>query len=132
MSKENAEAFRRGIDAFNERSAQGMMDVMDPSVEFRPVLAGVTDTPYRGEEGVREFLAATDESFELFHLHCERVEDHGNFVLAVNEVHARGKTSGAAIRQPLVQVAEFREGKCVWFRSFRTPEEALEAVGLSE
>jgi ketosteroid isomerase-like protein len=109
-----------------------MMDVLDSSVEFSPVLAGVTDTPYRGEEGVREFLDATDESFELFHLHCERVEDHGDFVLAVNEVEARGRTSGAAIRQPLVQVAEFRDRKCVWFRSFRTAEEALEAVGLSE
>ena len=132
MSQENVEAFRRGIEAFNERSVQGMMDVLDRNVEFSPALAGVTDTPYQGEEGVREFLAATDETFELFHLHCERVEDHGDFVLAVNEVHARGKVSGAAIRQPLVQIAEFRDGNCVWFRSFRTPEEALEAVGLSE
>ena len=132
MSRENVEAFRRGIEAFNERSLQGMMDVLDRSVEFSPVLAGVTDTPYRGEAGVREFLAATDEAFELFHLHCERVEDHGDFVLAVNEAHARGRASGAAIRQPLVQIAEFRDGKCVWFRSFQTPEEALEAVALRE
>ena len=81
---------------------------------------------------MREFLAATDEAFERFHLRCERVEDHGDFVLAINEVHARGKASGAAIREPLVQIAEFRNGRCVWFRSFRTPDEALEAVGLSE
>ena len=132
MSRENVEAFRRGIEAFNERSAEGMMDVLDRNVEFSPVLAGVTDSPYRGEEGVRKFLAATDEAFELFHLHCERIEDHGDFVLAVNEVHARGKASGAAIRQPLVQIGEFRDGKCVWFRSFRTQEEALEAAGLRE
>ena len=132
MGRENVEAFRRGIEAFNERSVQGMMDVLDGSVEFTPVLAGVTDTPYRGEEGVREFLTATDEAFELFHLHCKRVEDHGDFVLAVNEVHARGRASGAAIRQPLVQIAEFRGGKCVRFRSFRTPEEALNSVRLSE
>ena len=132
MSRENVEAFRGAIEAFNQRSAQGMMDVLDRNAEFSPLLAGVTDTPYRGEEGVREFLAATDEAFERFHLHCERVEDHGDFVLAVNEVHARGKVSGAEIRQPLVQIAEFRDGRCVWFQSFRTPEEALQAVGLRE
>ena len=130
MSRENVEAFRRGIEAFNDRSVHGMMDVLDRSVEFSPVLAAVTDTPYRGEEGVRKFLAATDEAFERFHLLCERVEDHGDFVLGVNEVHARGKTSGAAIRESLVQIAEFRDGKCVWFRSVRSPEEALEAMEL--
>ena len=48
MSRENVEAWRRGIDAFNERNVQGMMAVLDPSAEFSPVLAGVTDTPYRG------------------------------------------------------------------------------------
>src|SRR4026207_1648141 len=104
MSQENVDAFRRAIEAFNERSAEGMIAVLDRDAEFSPLLAGVTETPYRGEEGVRKFLAATDEAFEQFHLHCERVEDHGDFVLAVNEVHARGKASGAEIRQPLVQI----------------------------
>jgi ketosteroid isomerase-like protein len=132
MSRENVEAFRRAIEAFNARSADGMMAELDPGAEFKPVLAGVTDTPYRGEEGVRNFLAATDESFEQFELHCERIEDHGDFVLAVNEAHARGKASGAEIRRPIVQIAEFQDGKCVWLQSFQTPAEALEAVGLRE
>ena len=132
VSRENVETFRRGLEAFNERSLEGMMEALAHNVEFSPALAGVTDTPYRGEEGVREFLAATDEAFELFHLHSERFEDHGDLVLAVNEVHARGKASGATIRQPLVQIAKFHDGKCVWFRSFRSPQEALEAVGLSQ
>jgi ketosteroid isomerase-like protein len=81
---------------------------------------------------VREVLAATDEAFELFHLDCEGIEDHGDCVLAVNEVRARGRASGAEIRQPLVQIAEFRDGKCVWFQSVRTSAEALKAVGLEE
>src|SRR6476469_751994 len=132
MSQENVEAMRRAIEAFNARSVEAMMAEYDPGVEFKPTLAGVTDTPYRGEEGVREFLAATDEAFERFHLGCEGIEDHGDYVLAVNEVQARGRASGAEIRQPLVQIAEFRDGKCVWFQSFRTSAEALKAVGLEE
>ena len=132
MSQEDVEAIRRMIKAFNERSVEGMMAECDPGVEFKPVLAGVTDTPYRGEEGVRKFLAATDESFEQFELHCERIEDHGDFVLAVNAAYARGKASGVEIRRPIVQIAEVRQGKCVWFQSFLTAAEALEAVGLRE
>ena len=130
MSRENVEAFRRAIEGFNARNVEEIMAEFDAGVEFKPVLAGVTDVPYRGKEGVRKFLAATDETFEQFELHCERIEDHGDFVLAINEAHARGRASGAEIRRPIVQVAEFRDGKCVWFQSFRTSEEALEAVGL--
>jgi ketosteroid isomerase-like protein len=132
MSQENVEAIRRMIQAFNERSAEGMMAECDPGVQFKPVLAGVTDTPYRGHEGVRQFLAATDESFEQFELHCEGIEDHGDFVLAVNEAYARGKASGVEIRRPIVQIAELRHGKCVWFQSFQTSAEALEAMRRRE
>ena len=124
--------FGRAIVGFNERSVEGMMTALAPNAEFKPLVAGVTDSPYRGEEGVREFLAATDEAFEVFHLHCERIEDHGEFVLAVNDVYARGRTSGAEVRQPIYQIAEFRDGKCIWFQSFRTRQEALEAAGLQD
>lgn len=132
MSRENVEVIGRLIDAFNDRSVEGMMAECDPGVEFKPVLAGVTDTPYRGREGVRKFLAATDESFEHFELKCERIEDHGRFVLAVNEAYARKRASGVEITRPIVQIAEVRDGKCVWWQSFQTPAEALAAVGLRE
>jgi len=64
--------------------------------------------------------------------HCERIEDHRDFVLAVSEAYARGKASGAANRRPVVQIAEVRDGKCSWFQSFQTSAEALLAVALRE
>ncbi len=132
MSQENVEAFRRAIVAFNERDADGMIAVLTPDCEFKPLLAGVTDTPYRGAHGVVAFLAATDEAFEEFRLVNERIEDHGEYVVAVNVGHARGRSSGAEITRPLVQIAQFRDGKCVWWQTFRSAAEALEAVGLRE
>jgi ketosteroid isomerase-like protein len=132
MSDENVESFRRAIDAFNDRSVEGMMAVCAVDVEFRPLLAGVTNTPYRGEEGVRKFLAATDEAFEVFRLDCQRVEDHGDYVVALNEGHARGRASGAETHQPLVQIARYENGKIVWWQTFRTSEEALAAAGLAQ
>ena len=82
MSQENVDRVRRMVTAFNERSVEMFMEGLDANVEFEPLLAGVTDTPYRGEAGVREWLAATDEAFEHFQLHTEHFEDHGEFVLA--------------------------------------------------
>jgi ketosteroid isomerase-like protein len=132
MSKENVEAWGRAIEAFNERSVEGMMAALHPAVEFRPLLAGVREAPYLGEEGVREFLANTDEAFEFFRLYTKQIEDHGDFVVAVTEGHARGAASGAEIRRQMTHAAEFRDGRCIWWRTFQTREEALEAAGLSE
>jgi ketosteroid isomerase-like protein len=132
MSKENVEAWRRAIDAFNNRSVAGMQAECDPDVEFRPLVAGVREAPYQGEQGFREFLANTDEAFEFFRLDAKRIEDHDDFVLAVCEAHARGAASGAEIRRQLTHIAEFRDGLCIWWRTFQTRQEALEAAGLSE
>jgi len=118
--------------AFNERSVSGMMEVCAPDVECRPLLAGVSDAPYRGEDGIRDFLAATDEAFEYFQLETERIEDYGDYVVAVNLGRARGRSSGAEVERPLVQIARFVEGRCVWWQTFRSASEALEAVGLLE
>ncbi len=132
MSEENVEAWDRAISAFNDRSVEGMMAECDSEVEFRPVLAGVRNTPYRGTDGVREFLAATDDAFDRFYLESERLEDHGDWVLASCIGRARGRASGAEIERPMVHAAKFRNGKCVWWRTFLTRDEALEAAGLSE
>jgi hypothetical protein len=60
------------------------------------------------------------------------VRDLGDLVL----LHARGvgsgAGSGAGIDEDFWQVAEMRAGRIVWYRVFRTEDEALEAVGLRE
>lgn len=132
MSDENVNAWQRAIEAFNDRSAERMMAECDSDVEFRPVLAGVRNSPYRGRDGVHEFLTATDDAFERFQLEAERLEDHGDWVLATCIGRARGRASGAEIERPMVHAARFRNGKCVWWRTFLTRDEALEAAGLSE
>ena len=131
MSRQNVEAFRHAVEAFNGPSVEALMSVFADDVEFSPLLAGVTNTPYRGEDGVRRWLAATDEAFEDFRLDDQYGEDHGDFAVSVSEAHARGRASGAERRQPLVQIARFANGECVWWQTFRTTEQALASMGLA-
>jgi ketosteroid isomerase-like protein len=132
MSQENVDTWRRAIQAWNERDIEGVIAEFDPDVEFLPLIAGVTNEPYRGEQGVRDFVAAVDEEFEFFVTDPNRFEDHGDVVVAVAEMHAKGRVSGAEVRRPSIHVARFLDGKVVWWQTFATRDEALEAVGLSE
>ena len=132
MSRENVEAWERAIHAFNDRSLERLLAEFDPDIEFWPLLAGVMSEPYRGEQGVRDWIAAVDADFEHFMNHPHRIEDHGEVVLAISDLHARGRASGAEVRRRSAHIARFQDGKVVWWRTFATRDEALEAMGLRE
>lgn len=56
----------------------------------------------------------------------------GNVAVLVGRIHFRGKGSGVESASPAGWMLKFRNGKVLCFRAFREPEQALEAVGLSE
>jgi hypothetical protein len=47
-------------------------------------------------------------------------------------VHAHGRGSGVPVEQSVWQAVKFRSEKVLWWRSYGSETEALEAVGLSE
>jgi ketosteroid isomerase-like protein len=132
MSQENVETWWEAVRAFNDRDVESLLAVFHSDVVFKPVVAGVTDEAYRGEQGVRDWVAAVDEDFEHFVTELERVEDHGDFALAVARLHGRGRRSGAEVRRLSIHLVRFEDGQVIWWQTFATREEALEAVGLSE
>ena len=132
MSQENVEAWERAIQAFNDRDFERLVAEFAPGIEFRPLMTGMTGQPYRGREGVREWLDAIDADWETFVTTVDRIEDHDEFVLAVGRLQGRGRASGVEVTRPSAYLARFENGKVVWWQTFATREEALEAAGLSE
>jgi hypothetical protein len=54
MSQENVERFKRGIEAYNRRDVEALLQELDPEVEWYPaleVLLGGEATVYRGHDG---------------------------------------------------------------------------------
>jgi len=135
MSQENVESFKRGVEAYNRRDAQGLIEELDPTVEWHPallVMLGGEPSVYRGHEGVRELLRDTDETLAEIHVEFSEIRDPGDQIVAIGHIHTRGKASGAVTESPLGYVADFRDGKVTRIRRYLDPEEALEATGLSE
>ena len=135
MSQENVEAFKRGIEAYNRRDVEALLEVHDPDVEWHPVLQvllGGEATVYRGHDGIREFVRDLDEAFAEAHIEVSETRDMGDRLVAIGRLHARGKASGADTESPIGYVADFKNGKAIRIRSWLDPKEALEAAGLSE
>ena len=135
MSRQNVEAFKRGLEAGNRGDVETLLEVLDPEVAWHSALhalLGGEATVYRGHDGVREMLRDLYEAFDEIHIEISEIRDLGDRLVAIGRTRTRGKASGAEIETPFALVTEIRNGKTISIQAYLDPKQALEAVGLSE
>jgi len=139
MSQENVENFKRGLDAYNRRDLDALMETLDPDVEWHPALAvllGGEQTVFRGHQGVRESIQEEDEALAVYQVEISEIRDLGNGALALGHARVRGKESGAEIESPFFVLVESKgeetDTRTTCLRTYLDLKEALEAAGLRE
>jgi ketosteroid isomerase-like protein len=131
MSLENVELAHRSIDAFNRRDLDALLALMDDDVQGFPPLASL-EGDYRGHAGIRRWWESVFDNLPDFTIEVLDVRDPGDLTIAALRNRAHGAVSGTPVDQRLWLVGEWRNRKVVWWRTFRSEEEALEAVGMRE
>jgi ketosteroid isomerase-like protein len=133
MSRENVELQYRAFDTFNQRGLDAFLALMDPCVEFVPYERAVEGGgAYHGHDGVRRWWKDAFEALPAFTAEVDEVRDFGDMTLTRGRLRGQGAGSGASFERTLWHVAEWRDGKTVWWCAFASEAEALEAVGLRE
>ena len=131
MSQENLEVARRALDAFNRRDLHAFLAAMDPDVDFTP-FAGELVGSFHGYEDVRRWWAELSRVFGALRYELIEARDLGDRALAAVRAHGLSRGSHAPVDTTLWMVGEFRHEKFVWWRTYQSEAEALEAAGLSE
>jgi ketosteroid isomerase-like protein len=133
MSQENVKLTYCAIEAFNRRDLGAFLALMDPDVEFTPYQVSVQGgSPYRGHAGVRTWW---EESFAVLpdlRAEIHEVRDFGDRTYVHGCLRGQGAASGAPIERTMWLAIAWREQKEVWWYSFGSEAEALEAAGLRE
>ena len=132
MSQENVELVREGFARWNEGDYEFFLQSTAPDVELLSRFGSLTGEPYRGHQGVREWLADIHQSFDRFDLWLDEARDLGDEVLALGGIHMRARGSGLDMNEPMGWVFEVRDGRVARMRFYASPADALEAVGLRE
>jgi ketosteroid isomerase-like protein len=131
MSRENVEVIRRFIDVYNRRDFEGIIEVIDPTFEFRSRFVGI-ESVHRASEGFPySYFKMLDEAYDHFQVVLNEFIDAGAAVLTAGHAEWRGKTSGARGETPILPAFWLRAGKVFRAETFDDRAEALEAVGLS-
>ena len=131
MSRETTELTHRCVDAFNRRDLEALLALMEDDVEGAPPLASMEGN-YHGHAGIRRWWESLFSGLPDFTIEVVEVRDLGDLTVAVLRNSAHGAASHTPVEQSLWLVGEWRNRKVVWWHTFRSEAEALEAAGLRE
>ncbi len=134
MSRENVEAVRRSLDGWNRGDLDAWLEPSHPDVEWSSAITRRiegTDAVYRGHAEVRRFW---DEWHALWSLKIEasEIRDLGDTVLVLGRIQTHAGASGVDLEGPIAYVFQFEDGLARRVHAYLDPQDALEAVGLSE
>jgi ketosteroid isomerase-like protein len=133
VSQANIGVVRRIAAAVGQRDTSVFLALTDPTVEWHTSLSVISKGgAYHGHEGVRQYVRDLDQTFESFEVDLDGLVGVGDLILAVGRVHYRGKASGVELEASVGWVFRFRDGRVLYLRAFRDPEQALAAIGLQE
>ena len=133
MSQENVQIARGVHEAFNRRDVAGFLDLLDPDVEWIPIMAALEGHVYRGHAGIRRWIEELDTDWEYFETCPEEFRDLGDRVLVLGHWRARGRASGVELEnQSGSWLLDLDGGKVMRQQTYTDPTEALRAAGLEE
>ena len=134
MSQDNAALVHRLFDALARRDRDTWVALHDPDAEIHPLI-GLGGT-YRGHDGAQSFWDDIFSTFPDYSLRIDEVGELGDRTVLALHISAHGAhamdSAGSMVEQLNWVLAETRGGRVVWWRSFRSKAEAVEAAGLRE
>jgi ketosteroid isomerase-like protein len=130
MSRENVEIVRAFSEAWNTKGEPDF-SIFHPALVYHPRADEPDPSPHNREAFERLTLGFL-EAFSTAKFDVEELIDAGDLVIASTVMHGRGSASGADVTDAYVFVYELRDGLIVEGWEYRTRQEALKAVGLTE
>src|SRR3954447_15104475 len=115
--------------AFAARDAGALATLVSGDMVFEPASTEVAiRAPFRGPDGMREYLAEVQRDWEQFDVTIAETREAPPYVVALGRVYAR--SGGFVADNPLAFVWELRGDEVVWGRTFTDRAAALRFAGL--
>ena len=136
MSRENVELVRAAFEAWNARPGEPDFALFHPELVYHPRADEPDPSPHVGRDAYERLVYGFVDSFSEVTVEVLEVIDAGDHVIASTVLHVvlrgQGSASGAGVSDTYVFVYKLRDDLIVEGWEYRTKQEALEAVGLTE
>jgi ketosteroid isomerase-like protein len=129
MSQENIEVLEAVFAAITAGDLDAFLALAHPEIKFRSLIAEAEGRTFEGHDGVREWWESVIRPLGT-QPNAEKIEafrDRG-----ITHMRPVGSIGGVEVPQRMWMAWRVRDRLLIWWATFRTEAEALEAVGLSE
>jgi ketosteroid isomerase-like protein len=132
VSRENIQIDREAAEAFNRRDVDAWLAHFDREIVWWAIADEPEPGPFQGHQAVLDMADRWLELLPDIRIEIKEHIDAGEYVITTARMcgHAAGSVADVVVDE--VFVDKYRDGKIVEVREYRTRQEALEAVGLSE
>jgi ketosteroid isomerase-like protein len=131
-----ARSVRREFAAVNRRDFAFVLTSLHPELVYHPRADEPDPSPHVGRDAYERLVNGFVDSFSEVTFEVLEVIDAGDHVITSTVLHAvlhgQGNASGAGVSDTYVFVYKLRDGLVAECWEYRTKQEALKAVGLSE
>jgi ketosteroid isomerase-like protein len=131
MSRENVEIVREMYEAYRVGDFDRALAHFHPDVSADFTVRGDTGIT-EGRAALRNTVAQWITTWDDYSERIEEIRDLGDTVFVAATQRGRGKGSGLEVDNSFGQLYTLEDGLITTVRMYGTPEQALEAAGLSE
>jgi ketosteroid isomerase-like protein len=120
------ELIRELFDRWNRGIRELRLSEISPDAIVKSTLTGAT---YKGHDGIREWMAEIDDQFDDWNVTIEEMEDvPPDRVLAIGNVHFRGRGSGVEFDQPIAWICRFSADRVTEMHNYSDQSAARDAA----
>jgi ketosteroid isomerase-like protein len=135
MANGNIEVVRRLFATGAEAAATGdlepLRELIHPEFEFAPhITGGHEGVEFHGYEGFASFVRLQAETWESLRAEPSEMREHGEVVVVLGTIRARGRGSGVEVEEPTVWLCRFRDGRVLRLEAHAARDPAQVAWAL--
>ena len=127
MSEENVTLVRRSFEAFGRGDIPGVLDTMDPEIEWHDPNVLPYGGSHRGHEAMAQHIQQFAGHFEQLRVEPEQFLDAAEHVVVLGRFS--GRASGGEFEVPFVHIWEMRGGKALRVDTHTDTASVLRAIG---
>ncbi len=122
--------FHLGYQALNRGDVGGVLNFLDPQIEWDMSCSFPDGPVYRGHLGVRQFFTDVQKIWDDFRLEIDALHEAGEHIVVLGWWSGKGKMSGVPIRSPGAWVYRMHGGRATRMCFYHEASAALLSVGL--